>query len=104
MNPLGKILDDFNPLTINISFVGQYRSPPTGNVMEILARSDALAVRLPDGRVFDLLDEDAEGRWVFALTDQAAVSFRRDADGAVIGMRFHQGAVTYDLDRVDADG
>jgi hypothetical protein len=84
--------------------IGEYRSVLTGNVMEILTRSDVLAVRLPDGRVFDLLEENAEGRWVFALTDQAAVSFDYDDAGELLGMKFHQVGVTYELERMDADG
>jgi len=85
-------------------FVGKYRARINGDTMEILVRSDALAVRLPDGRVFDLLDAGADGRWVFALTDQAAVSFEYGDAGGVLGMKFHQGGSSFDLEREDAGG
>ncbi len=81
-------------------YVGRYKAKLDGNVIEILVQSGNLALKLPDERIFELLPENEEGRWVFALTDQAAVSFDRE-DTAVIGMHFHQSGMSFELTRLE---
>ena len=82
-------------------FVGRYGAQIGGQdvVIEILTQSDHLAVQLPDGRVFELLEPDAEGRWFFALTDQASVSFELDEAGSAARMELHQAGASFQLER-----
>ena len=82
-------------------FVGRYEARIGGQdvVIEILVQSDRLAAQLPDGRVFELLEPDAEGRWFFALTDQASVSFELDDAGSAASMELHQAGASFRLAR-----
>lgn len=71
---------------------------------EILVRDGKLWVRLPDGRDFELLDPDEQGRWVFALSDQASVSFQVVGEGPATNMTFAQPGASFDLTREKAGG
>ncbi len=71
--------------------------------IEVLLQSGALAVRLPDGRVFELLEPDDDGRWVFQLTDQAAVTFTRAGSGPASSMELHQAGTVMKLQRENQD-
>ncbi len=82
-------------------FLGVYSTDLGGQSLdfEILAQDGRLAVRLPDDRVFDLKEPDAEGKRHFVLTDQAAVSFERQGSGPAQGMVFHQAGTKIPLKR-----
>jgi len=43
----------------------------------------------------------ADGRWPLAMTGQLAVSFDRDKTGSVVGLKFHQGDVEFEVPRQD---
>ena len=86
-------------------FVGTYGTTMGGQSisMEVLVQNSKLAVNLPDGRIFELLDPDEEGRWVFALTDQASLSFTREGLDPASGMEFHQPGAVIKLKRESPD-
>lgn len=65
----------------------------------VLVQNDRLAVDVPGQQVFELKQPDAEGKWYFALTDEVAVSFDRDKDGNVTGMKMYQAGLTFELPR-----
>ncbi len=73
-------------------FVARYSAKVGGRSIsiEVLVQNAHLTVRLPDGRLFELLEPNQEGRRVFALTNKAAVSFERQGAGKVKSMTLHQ--------------
>jgi len=66
---------------------------------QVLIKDDRLALDVPSQMTFDLKPPDAEGRWVFAMTDQIAVTFQRDGGGAVVGLTMHQGGFHFEVPR-----
>jgi len=82
-------------------FIGSYGTQMGGQAVaiEVLIQSARLAVRLPDGRIFELLEADPTGRWVFALTDQAAVTFTREGTDPATSMKLHQAGTAFELQR-----
>jgi CubicO group peptidase (beta-lactamase class C family) len=58
-----------------------------------------LAVDVPSQIVYELRDPDENGRWLFALTDQVAVTFERDDAGTVDCMVISQGGMTFHVPR-----
>ncbi|HRP61931.1 MAG TPA: serine hydrolase [Phycisphaerales bacterium] len=75
---------DFTP------YLGEYRFDVMDTDLKVLVRNNALAIDVPGQMVFELKPPDADGKWVFAITDQIAVSFMRDDEGEVIGFKFYQ--------------
>ena len=65
----------------------------------VLVQNDRLAVDMPGQQIFELKEPDEEGKWYFAITDTIAVSFDRDDEGNVIGMKLHQAGYTFELPR-----
>jgi secernin len=82
-------------------YLGTYGAQVNGQAVSIkvLLQGGRLAVRLPDGRIFELLEPDATGRRLFALTDQAAVSFAGEGLGPAPSMQLHQAGTTFELQR-----
>jgi CubicO group peptidase (beta-lactamase class C family) len=66
----------------------------------VTVRNGHLAVDVPSQLVFELHDPDEQGRWVFRLTDEVAVTFERGADGTVDLMQIHQAGMTFDVPRM----
>ena len=66
---------------------------------EILINDDRLALDVPSQRTFDLNQPDEEGKWSFALTDQVAISFKRNDQGAVVGLTMHQAGFDFEVPR-----
>jgi CubicO group peptidase (beta-lactamase class C family) len=58
-----------------------------------------VAVDIPSQLVLELNDPDSEGRWVFKMTDEIAVTFERDGDGNVHLMKIHQAGYVFDVPR-----
>ena len=63
----------------------------------VLIQNGNLAVDIPGQMVFELKDPDKEGRWYFAMTDQVAVSFEKDAAGIVREMKLYQSGFEFKL-------
>ena len=57
-----------------------------------------MALNIPSQTVYALNPPDAQGRWQFALTDQIAVTFRRNAAGEVVALN-----MIYEVERVEFD-
>ncbi|MFC1988973.1 serine hydrolase domain-containing protein [Chloroflexota bacterium] len=66
-------------------------------VFTVLVQNDRLAVDVPGQQVFELKEPDQEGKWYFAISNEIAVSFERDENGNVIGMKMYQAGMTFDL-------
>ena len=84
-------------------YVGKYLANvgPFKNVeYTVVMQNDRLAVDVPDQRIYELKDPDAEGKWHFVLTDQIAVSFDRNNSNQVKGMSLHQAGMTFTLPRM----
>jgi secernin len=81
-------------------FLGRYQTTykQKSETHTVVVREGRLAIDVPGQMVYELLDPDESGRRQFAITDQVAVSFLRDATGAVLGMTYHQGGM--DLEAV----
>jgi len=46
---------------------------------------------------------DGDGRWLFALNSQIAVSFERDVSGRVVAMKLYQQGAVFELPRLGVD-
>ena len=68
----------------------------SNEVFTVQTREDGLALDIPSQMVFALNPPDAQGRWQFALTDQIAVSFRRNGAGEVVALNVHQQGMTFE--------
>lgn len=66
---------------------------------EVLVQDGRLTLDVPSQMKFALKPPDEEGRWQFAMTDQIAVTFQRDAGGAVVGLTMHQGGFCFEVPR-----
>jgi CubicO group peptidase (beta-lactamase class C family) len=66
---------------------------------EVLVRDGVLAVDVPGRMVYPLHPPNDEGKWVFTVTDQIAVSFTRDDDDGVRSMTMYQGGYEFELPR-----
>lgn len=80
-------------------YVGKYHFAPMDDDFTVLIKGDALAVDVPGQMVYELNFPDDEGKWQFSLTDQIAVSFDKDDDGSVVGMKMYQAGMTFELPR-----
>ncbi|GAI45185.1 unnamed protein product, partial [marine sediment metagenome] len=63
----------------------------------VLVQNDRLAVDVPGQQIYELKEPDEEGKWYFAISDEVAVSFDRDANDNVIGMKMYQAGYTFEL-------
>ena len=63
----------------------------------VLVQNDRLAVDVPSQMTFELREPNEDGRRVFALTDEIAVSFLRTASGEVSGMVMHQSGFDFEI-------
>ena len=71
----------------------------SNEIFTIQTREGGLALDIPSQMVFALNPPDAQGRWQFALTDQIAVSFRRNDGGEVVAINVHQQGMTFEAMR-----
>jgi CubicO group peptidase (beta-lactamase class C family) len=65
----------------------------------VLVIDGKLAVDVPGQRVYELKTPDAEGRWYFALTNQIAVSFKKDDEGKSISLTMYQADFEFECPR-----
>jgi len=65
----------------------------------VLVQNDRLAVDVPGQQIYELKEPDEEGKWYFAISDEVAVSFDRDANDNVIGMKMYQAGYVFELPR-----
>ena len=66
---------------------------------EIRIVDDGLELNVPSQRIFALNNPDSDGLWTFVLTDQIALSFKRDSEGAVVGLVMHQSGFSFQVPR-----
>jgi len=64
-------------------------------------KNNRLAVDVPSQMTFELKEPDEEGKWFFAMTDEIAVSFDRNEEGGVIGMKMYQAGFAFEIPRED---
>ena len=79
-------------------FVGDFASF-NGDIFTVQDKNGVLAVDVPGQMLYELKPPDEEDKWYFAITDQVAISFEKDDEGRVVGMRFHQAGMTFELPR-----
>jgi len=88
--------EDYEPYVGKyIASFGQFED----TVFTVLVQNDRLAVDIPGQQVFELKEPDAEGKWYFAISNEIAVSFERDENDNVIGMKMYQAGMTFDIPR-----
>lgn len=66
---------------------------------EINIVNHGLELNVPSQRAFELKNPNSDGRWVFQLTDQIAVSFNRNTQGTVVGLVMHQNGFSFQVPR-----
>jgi len=74
---------------------GQFKN----TVFTVLVQNNRLAIDVPDQQVFELKEPDEEGKWYFVISNEVAVSFERDENYDVVGMKMYQAGMTFDLPR-----
>jgi CubicO group peptidase (beta-lactamase class C family) len=65
----------------------------------VLVQNNRLAIDIPGQQVFELKEPDEEGKWYFVISSDIAVSFERDENDNVVGMKMYQAGMTFDLPR-----
>ncbi len=83
-------------------FVGEYIAnfgPFKDATFTFLVKDGVPALDVPGQTVYELKDQDASGKWKFAITDTIAISFDRGADGKVKTLRMHQEGMNFELPR-----
>lgn len=66
---------------------------------EVTVNNDTLSLDIPSQMTFELKEPDENGKWGFVMTDQVAVTFDRDDQGAVVGLRVHQNGLGFEVPR-----
>ncbi|MFC1927020.1 serine hydrolase [Chloroflexota bacterium] len=88
--------EDYEPYIGNyIANFGQFKD----TVFTVLVQNGRLAIDIPGQQVFELKEPDEEGKWYFVISSEVAVSFERDENDDVIGMKMYQAGMTFDLPR-----
>jgi len=90
------VIEDYEP------YIGEYIanfSPFKDTIFTVLVQNDRLAIDIPGQQVFELKEPDEEGKWYFVISSDIAVSFERDENDNVIGMKMYQEDMTFDLPR-----
>jgi len=65
----------------------------------VSAKEGHLSIDVPGQMDYELKAPEEDGKWFFAMTDQIAISFVREDQGAVIGLKMYQGGMTFELPR-----
>ena len=87
---------DFEP------FIGEYTGnfgPFTNDTFTVQEKNGTLSLDVPGQMLYKLNLPDEEGKWYFALTNQIAVSFDRNDEGIVTGLKMYQSGMTFELPR-----
>ena len=66
---------------------------------EISINDDGLMLDIAGQQKFDLQEPDADGKWIPVQTDRVAVSFDRDDQRAVIGLKMHTNGFRFQVPR-----
>jgi hypothetical protein len=83
-------------------FVGEYTGnfgPFNNETFTVQEKGGGLALDVPGQMLYELNLPDEEGKWYFALTNQIAVSFDRDDEDGVTGLKMYQAGMTFELPR-----
>ncbi len=67
--------------------------------LTVLEKDGKLAVDVPGQMAYTLKEPDAEGKWVFELTDQIAVSFQRNEKDEVTLLKMYQSGQVFEAPR-----
>ena len=93
-------IEDYEPYVGRyIANFGQFKN----TTFTVLVQNDRLAIDVPGQQVFELKAPDEEGKWYFVISNEIAVSFERDDNDNVIGMKMYQAGMTFDLPREGVD-
>jgi len=100
---LGEETTDTGVATVDYElYLGKYIanfSQFQDTVFTVLVQNDRLAVDVPGQQIFELKEPNQEGKWYFAISNEIALSFERDENDNVIGMKMYQAGMTFDLPR-----
>ena len=64
---------------------------------EIQQTDDGIQLDIPSQRTFVLNHPDKNGKWFFEISDQIALSFKRNPQGEVVGLVMHQNNFNFDV-------
>jgi CubicO group peptidase (beta-lactamase class C family) len=71
----------------------------SNEVFTISERNSRLVLDIPSQLESALNPPRADGRWPLVMTGELAVSFDRDKTGRVVGLKFHQGDLEFEVPR-----
>lgn len=81
-------------------YLGNYHLDKLNADVTVLVQDGHLAVDVPGQRIYELKPPDAQGRWVFAMTDQIAISFVKNQKNEVTTLTFHQSGLDLEAPRL----
>jgi len=81
-------------------YVGKYHFAPLDADLTVQIKDGRLAVDVPGQTLYVLKWPDEEGKWVFELTNEVAVSFELPEKGDAVAMTFYQSGMTFRSPRV----
>jgi len=88
--------EDYEPYTGNyIANFGTFKD----TIFTVIVQNGRLAIDIPGQQVLELKEPDEEGKRYFVISDEVAVSFKRDENDNVIAMYWYQAGMTFDLPR-----
>ncbi|MCH8274362.1 MAG: serine hydrolase [Armatimonadetes bacterium] len=99
----GAVFDVEIPLDELQKYFGNYRSEELNKTVKVLIQNNRLAVDWPGEMVYGLRPPNAEGVWVFRVTDRLTLTFQEATNGAIESLTFFGADKEYPMPRVQAD-
>ncbi|MCC6426012.1 MAG: serine hydrolase [Phycisphaerales bacterium] len=86
------------------AYVGKYHFDQMGIDLSANIKDGMLHLDVPGQMNFELKWPDAEGKWVFAMTDQIKTRFNKNDKGEVESLTMFQSGLEFTLPRLGPDG
>ena len=90
------------PLVELQKYLGSYHSEELGVSVEVLIQNNRLSVDWPGEMVYELYPPDANGTWVFRVSDHFTLRFNEASDGTVESLTYTQAGTDYLMERTEA--
>lgn len=90
----GVVLPPAIPLERLQKYLGSYYGEKLKETMEVVIKNNALALKIPGAKTYELRQPNAEGKWLFRVSDVAAVSFEEKPSGEVLSLTYYEGGAT----------
>jgi len=89
------------PLDELQKYLGSYYSEKINETVKLVIKNNCLALEIPGQKTYELRAPNEEGKWLFRVIDQIAVSFKESDDGRIVSMMYHEAGKEFEYRRVD---